>query len=68
MAAETDSILARLTYSHYFKFVRGKDKNVIVKCNLCATPRELPLLRNRTKVSIVVGCGSVVFHMNRPRL
>lgn len=55
MTAETDSTIARLTYSHYFKFVRGKDKNVIVKCNLCATSRELSTLRNSTKVSIVVG-------------
>uniref|UniRef100_A0A8C9Y7A9 HAT C-terminal dimerisation domain-containing protein n=1 Tax=Sander lucioperca TaxID=283035 RepID=A0A8C9Y7A9_SANLU len=36
------------TFSHYFQFVRDKDKNIIVKCNLCATPRELSTSRNST--------------------
>uniref|UniRef100_A0A8C9X4J4 BED-type domain-containing protein n=1 Tax=Sander lucioperca TaxID=283035 RepID=A0A8C9X4J4_SANLU len=45
---ETDSTFARWTFSHYFQFVRDKDKNIIVKCNLCATLRELSTSRNST--------------------
>uniref|UniRef100_A0A8C9Y9X4 HAT C-terminal dimerisation domain-containing protein n=1 Tax=Sander lucioperca TaxID=283035 RepID=A0A8C9Y9X4_SANLU len=45
---ETDPTFARWTFSHYFQFVRDKDKNIIVKCNLCATPRELSTSRNST--------------------
>uniref|UniRef100_A0A3Q3MSV0 BED-type domain-containing protein n=1 Tax=Labrus bergylta TaxID=56723 RepID=A0A3Q3MSV0_9LABR len=48
--AQTDSTFARWTYSHYFQFLREKDKNIIVKCNLCAsaTPRELSTSKNST--------------------
>lgn len=47
MTAEMDSTFARWAYSHYFQFVKEKDKNLIVKCNLCAH-RELSTSRNST--------------------
>lgn len=48
--AETESTFARWTFSHYFQFIKEKDKNIIVKCNLCvcATPRELSTSKNST--------------------
>ncbi len=48
MTAEVDSTFMRWTYSHCFKFVKEKEKNIIVKCNLCVTPRELSISRNST--------------------
>ncbi len=47
MTAEMDSTFMRWTYSHYFQFVKEKDKN-IVKCNLCVTPRVFSTSRNST--------------------
>lgn len=32
---------ARRIYTQYFHAIKEKDKNVIVKCSLCATQREL---------------------------
>lgn len=46
MAAETGSPFVILTDSHYFQFVREMDKNIIVKYNLCSTPKELSTSRN----------------------
>lgn len=44
-----DSTFSRWAYAHYFKFVRNKDmKNIVVKCSLCAQPKELSTSRNST--------------------
>lgn len=47
--AEMFCTFARWTWSYGFLFVRENDKNAIVKCNLCVTPRELSTLRNTTQ-------------------
>ena len=46
--AQPDSTFARWTFAHYFQFLKEKEKNIIVKCNLCATPRELSTSKNST--------------------
>ena len=48
-ADKLDPILARWTYAHYFQFFRDKDvKNIIVKCTLCAKPKDLSTSWNST--------------------
>lgn len=36
-------------YSHYFEFIKERDKNIVVKCTLClGKQRELSKVRNST--------------------
>ena len=51
-ADKFDSTFVRWTYTPYFQFVRDKDeKNIIVKCTLCAKPTDLSTLRNNVFLS-----------------
>ena len=48
-ADKLDSAFTRLIYTHYFQLVRDKDvKNIIVKCTLCAKPKDPSTLQNTT--------------------
>lgn len=38
----------RWHYSHYFHFLKEKEKNITVKCKLCPLAKELSTVRNST--------------------
>ncbi|XP_041837775.1 uncharacterized protein LOC121637653 isoform X2 [Melanotaenia boesemani] len=46
----TDSTFSKWVYSHYFEYTREIEKNITVRCTLCAggRPRELSTAKNST--------------------
>ena len=50
MATTDNSTFSKWLYSHYFEFVTEMDKNLTVRCTLCAggRPRQLSTAKNST--------------------